>query len=36
MSTDVKITKKEHVDEKQGKTVITGFHIETTESEITQ
>ena len=28
--------KKEHVDENQGKTVITGFHIETTESEVTQ
>ena len=36
MSTQVKITKKEHVDENQGKTVITGFHIETTESEVTQ
>ena len=28
--------KKEHVGENQGKTVITGFHSETTESEITQ
>ena len=28
--------KKEHVDENQGKTVITGFHSETTESEVTQ
>ena len=28
--------KKEHVDENQGKTVITGFHGETTESEVTQ
>ena len=27
---------KEHVDENQGKTVITGFHSETTESEVTQ
>ena len=34
MSTEVKITKK-HVDENQGKTVITGFHSETTESEVT-
>ena len=32
----MKITKKEHVGENQGKTVITGFHSETTESEITQ
>ena len=28
--------KKEHVDENQGKTVITGFHSETTESGVTQ
>ena len=28
--------KKEHVGENQGKTVITGFHSETTECEITQ
>ena len=28
--------KKEHVGENQGKTVITGFHSETTESEVTQ
>ena len=28
--------KKEHVDENQGKTKITGFHSETTESEVTQ
>ena len=28
--------KNEHVDENQGKTVITGFHIETTESEVEQ
>ena len=28
--------KKEHVDENQGKTVKTGFHSETTESEVTQ
>ena len=28
--------KKEHVDENQGKTVITGFHSETTEPEVTQ
>ena len=28
--------KKEHVDENQGRTVITGFHSETTESEVTQ
>ena len=28
--------KKEHVDENQGKTGITGFHSETTESEVTQ
>ena len=28
--------RKEHVGENQGKTVITGFHSETTESEITQ
>ena len=28
--------KKEHVHENQGKTVITGFHSETTESEVTQ
>ena len=34
--TEVKITKKEHVGEDQGKTVIAGFHSETTESEITQ
>ena len=27
---------KNHVDENQGKTVITGFHSETTESEVTQ
>ena len=32
----MKTTKKEHVDENQGKTVITGFHSETTESEVTQ
>ena len=30
------VIKKEHVDENQGKTVITGFHSETTESEVTQ
>ena len=36
MSTEVKITKKEHVDENQGKTVIIGFHIETTEAEVKQ
>ena len=36
MSIEVKITKKEHVGENQGKTVITGFHSETTESEVTQ
>ena len=35
-STEVKTTKKKHVDENQGKTVITGFHSETTESEVTQ
>ena len=28
--------KKEHVGENQGETVITGFHSETTESEVTQ
>ena len=28
--------KKEHVGENQGKTVITGFHSETAESEVTQ
>ena len=28
--------KKKHVDENQGKTVITSFHSETTESEVTQ
>ena len=28
--------KKEHVDENQGKTVITGFYSETTESEVSQ
>ena len=33
--TEVKITKK-HVGENQGKTVITGFHSETTESEVMQ
>ena len=32
----MKTTRKEHVDENQGKTVITGFHSETTESEVTQ
>ena len=36
MSTEVKTTKKEHVDGNQGKTVITGFHGETIESEVTQ
>ena len=36
MKTEVKITRKKHVDENQGKTVITGFHSETTESEVTQ
>ena len=36
MSTEVKITKKDHVDENQAKTVIPGFHSETTESEVTQ
>ena len=30
------VIKKEHVDENQGKTVITRFHRETTESEVTQ
>ena len=30
------VVKKEHVDENQGKTVITGFHSETKESEVTQ
>ena len=30
------VIKKEHVDENQGKTVIRGFHSETTESEVTQ
>ena len=34
--TEVKLSKKEHVDENQGKTVITGFHSKTTESEVTQ
>ena len=36
MKTEVKLSKKERVDENQGKTVITGFHSETTESEVTQ
>ena len=30
------VIKKEHVDENQGKTVVTGFHSETSESEVTQ
>ena len=30
------VNKGEHVDENQGKTVITGFHSETTESEVMQ
>ena len=30
------VIKKEHVDENQGKTVVTGFHSLTTESEVTQ
>ena len=30
------VIKREHVDENQGKTVITGFHSETTESEVVQ
>ena len=30
------VIKQEHVDENQGKTVITRFHSETTESEVTQ
>ena len=33
---EVKLLKGEHVDENQGKTVITGFHSETTESEVMQ
>ena len=30
------VIKREHVGENQGKTVITGFHSETTESEVMQ
>ena len=30
------VNKGEHVDENQGKAVVTGFHSETTESEVTQ
>ena len=30
------VTKVEHVDQNQGKAVVTGFHSETTESEVTQ
>ena len=30
------VIKGEHVDDNQGKAVVTGFHSETTESEVTQ
>ena len=36
MKTEAKLSKREHVDENQGKTVITGFHSETTESQVMQ